>query len=183
VSKQVRFVEVAALPESDEGVLLALLNTTPTVAGERRDELAEESSARAWLATNVEDAPETTDFAQLRETRAALQRVVVGEAAPTVLSDALAGVQVIPMLTDDGISWALRAPARTVVAARAVLAWDWIRANLPGRLRPCANPDCTLFFVDRSRNNGARWCSMTTCGNRMKARRHYARSKSDRLLE
>ncbi|MGV0807475.1 CGNR zinc finger domain-containing protein [Mycolicibacterium setense] len=35
------------------------------------------------------------------------------------------------------------------------------------------NPDYRLFLIDRSKPNTARWCSMATCGNRMKARRHH----------
>ena len=49
---------------------------------------------------------------------------------------------------------------------------------LPGRLRPCANDECRLFLIDRSKANAARWCSMAVCGNRMKARRHYQRSRN-----
>lgn len=180
--KTVSHERVVASPASDEALLLALLNTTPTVAGKRVDELADESSARAWLAANVENPPVGTDIVHLRSARDALQRVVTGHAVATVLSDALAGVRRTPTLTDDGIVWTLHAPVRTLLAARAVLAWDWLRVNLPGRLRACANSDCTLFFVDHSRNNGGRWCSMATCGNRAKARRHYARRRSDRQL-
>ena len=47
-----------------------------------------------------------------------------------------------------------------------------------GRLRPCANTECRLFLIDRSKPNTARWCSMAICGNRMKARRHYRRFRS-----
>jgi len=35
-----------------------------------------------------------------------------------------------------------------------------------------------LFLIDRSKANAARWCSMAVCGNRMKARRHYHRSRA-----
>jgi predicted RNA-binding Zn ribbon-like protein len=62
-------------------------------------------------------------------------------------------------------------------AVRAVLAWDELRRTSPGRLRPCENTECALFLIDHSRPNRARWCSMATCGNRMKARRHYERTK------
>jgi predicted RNA-binding Zn ribbon-like protein len=48
----------------------------------------------------------------------------------------------------------------------------------PGRLRACANDECRLFLIDRSKANAARWCSMAVCGNRMKARRHYQRARS-----
>lgn len=47
-----------------------------------------------------------------------------------------------------------------------------------GRIRECASADCTWLFVDESRNHSRRWCDMTACGNRMKARRHYQRSKN-----
>jgi len=33
------------------------------------------------------------------------------------------------------------------------------------------------LFIDRSRTHRRRWCSMQTCGNRHKARRHYQRIK------
>jgi predicted RNA-binding Zn ribbon-like protein len=35
-----------------------------------------------------------------------------------------------------------------------------------------------LFLLDRTRAGTARWCSMSVCGNRMKARRHYGRTTS-----
>ena len=64
-------------------------------------------------------------------------------------------------------------------ATRAVIAWDTLQISSPGRLRPCANDECHLFLLDRSKPNTARWCSMAICGNRMKARRHYRRSRAD----
>ncbi|MCM8750441.1 ABATE domain-containing protein [Thermomicrobiaceae bacterium CFH 74404] len=45
------------------------------------------------------------------------------------------------------------------------------------RVRACANPPCGWLFIDRSRNRSRRWCDMRSCGNRMKARRHYQRKK------
>jgi predicted RNA-binding Zn ribbon-like protein len=58
-----------------------------------------------------------------------------------------------------------------------VLTWDALRVSVPGRLRPCANPECRQFLIDHSKPNTARWCSMAVCGNRMKARRHYRRTR------
>jgi predicted RNA-binding Zn ribbon-like protein len=37
--------------------------------------------------------------------------------------------------------------------------------------------ECGWLFVDSSRNGSRRWCTMDDCGNRAKARRHYARAK------
>jgi predicted RNA-binding Zn ribbon-like protein len=46
------------------------------------------------------------------------------------------------------------------------------------RVRWCEAPDCQWLFLDHSRNRSRRWCDMTICGNRAKARRHYERLHS-----
>jgi predicted RNA-binding Zn ribbon-like protein len=43
------------------------------------------------------------------------------------------------------------------------------------RMKICSN--CHWLFVDRSRNRTRVWCDMRVCGNRAKARRHYARRR------
>lgn len=50
-------------------------------------------------------------------------------------------------------------------------------AALP-TLRLCASERCAWLFLDTSRNGSRRWCSMRTCGNRAKARRHHARVRA-----
>jgi len=45
------------------------------------------------------------------------------------------------------------------------------------RLRLCAGEHCGWLFLDESRGKPRRWCSMSDCGNRSKARRAYARRK------
>jgi predicted RNA-binding Zn ribbon-like protein len=44
------------------------------------------------------------------------------------------------------------------------------------RVRECGADVCGWLFVDTSKNHSRRWCSMDSCGNRAKARRHYHRS-------
>lgn len=44
-------------------------------------------------------------------------------------------------------------------------------------IRKCENPSCILFFYDVSKNHVRRWCSMSACGNRMKAAAHYERKR------
>jgi predicted RNA-binding Zn ribbon-like protein len=47
------------------------------------------------------------------------------------------------------------------------------------RVRECADEHgCGWLFFDTTKNRSRRWCSMDGCGNRAKARRHYARQKS-----
>ncbi|MFY9929055.1 MAG: ABATE domain-containing protein [Streptosporangiaceae bacterium] len=44
------------------------------------------------------------------------------------------------------------------------------------RIRECPGQDnCGWLFLDLTKNASRRWCDMRVCGNRAKARRHYAR--------
>jgi predicted RNA-binding Zn ribbon-like protein len=162
----------------DEGFLLALLNSTPVIDGRPTDTLADPAQARAWLASASEGGVGTdAELQHVIKTRQALQAVIRGEQPPDILAPALRGVARVPEITDGQITWILRAPEERLLAVRAVLAWDALAKHNPGRLRPCANDECRLFLIDRSKANAARWCSMAACGNRMKARRHYQRTR------
>ena len=59
----------------------------------------------------------------------------------------------------------------------ATIAHDAIQAfaTTAGMVRECAAEDCHLIFLDTSRPQSRRWCSMSRCGGRAKARTHYAR--------
>jgi predicted RNA-binding Zn ribbon-like protein len=45
------------------------------------------------------------------------------------------------------------------------------------RVRECGGADCHWLFLDSSKNQTRQWCSMRSCGNREKARRHYQKSR------
>ncbi len=45
-------------------------------------------------------------------------------------------------------------------------------------MKQCPGSRCGWLFLDASRNRTRRWCSMAICGNRRKARLHYARKAS-----
>jgi predicted RNA-binding Zn ribbon-like protein len=45
------------------------------------------------------------------------------------------------------------------------------------RLKVCSAEDCQFVFYDHSRSRTARWCSMETCGNRVKTRRYRHRHR------
>jgi predicted RNA-binding Zn ribbon-like protein len=49
-----------------------------------------------------------------------------------------------------------------------------VGARLPS-MRRCANEACRWLFLDDSKSGTRRWCSMSACGNRAKAHRHYLR--------
>ena len=161
---------------ADEGFLLALLNSTPVVDGVPTDDLADAARARIWL-VGAGGRGTDAELRQVRAVRQALQAVVRGQQPPDVLAPALQDVTRVPAITDGRLTWTLSVPADRELAVRAVLAWDALTKHSPGRLRPCANDECRLFLIDRSKANAARWCSMAVCGNRMKARRHYQRTR------
>lgn len=55
---------------------------------------------------------------------------------------------------------------------------DLLTSDQLDRVRQCEDDrGCGFLFIDTSRNRSRRWCSMESCGNRAKARRHYGRVK------
>src|SRR5262252_35998 len=162
---------------SDEGFLLGVLNSTPVIGGVPTDDFADADHGRAWLA-GAGGLGTEAELQHVLEVRRLLQAVVRGKQPPDVLAPALRGVTRVPAMTGRQITWILSVPPERELAVRAVLAWDALARNNPGRLRPCANDECRLFLIDHSKANAARWCSMAVCGNRVKARRHYQRIRN-----
>jgi len=160
----------------DEHILLAVLNSSPVTDGRRDDLLV--GDAGAQVARELGGIGSPAELAHLRSVRGGLQRVVRGdEPAETELSSFASGVALKPALTGNGIEWELAAPPEKRLAARVLLAWSNIQRERPGRLRACANVKCNLFLIDHSRPGTAKWCSMSVCGNRMKARAHAQRTR------
>ena len=158
----------------DERLLLDLLNSTPVTGAGPVDLLTPD-----W-ARERGGSGSTGEAGSLRRARDLLQSVVRGDAPATVLEPLVREVRLHPEVGDAGLAWALDVPdPDDRPAVRAVLAWSDVAGRLPGRLRACANDECRLFLLDRSHANAARWCSMKSCGNRMKARRHYRRGRAD----
>ncbi|EFH09350.1 CGNR zinc finger domain-containing protein, partial [Teichococcus cervicalis] len=68
----------------------------------------------------------------------------------------------------------LRLPLLPVAVSALALAVSERRAQV----RRCADAQCGWVFLDESRNRTRLWCSMEDCGNRAKARAHYARRRA-----
>jgi predicted RNA-binding Zn ribbon-like protein len=80
-----------------------------------------------------------------------------------------------------GYRWEWRSegsPLDRILWAAAQSAADLLTSEQLKIVRYCAAPDCEWLFLDHSRNRSRRWCDMTSCGNREKARRHYQRAQS-----
>ena len=132
-----------------------------------------------------------TVLAQARELREAIDAcvaAVVEGAAPdpaavTLIDDWLVHAGDRPQLRlEDGVPvLGERAAADSPRRALGMLALD--AAQMLGveaerdRIRICASDTCSARFYDRSPAGRRRWCSMQTCGNAAKARRHRARRR------
>jgi predicted RNA-binding Zn ribbon-like protein len=57
---------------------------------------------------------------------------------------------------------------------------NFITSEDLSRVKSCEKSPCTLFFLDRTRGQARRWCSMTVCGNRAKQAHYRARLKRQR---
>lgn len=94
------------------------------------------------------------------------------------LRDALHRLELRP--SAGGFEW-------TWAEARDALDWmlwpivrsaaDLLTSEDLDRVRECAREGCDWLFVDTSKNRSRRWCSMSLCGSRVKARRYYRRGK------
>lgn len=166
--------------------LLAFALQTGTVSADQARRIAEEAVRRpAEAEAALEEA---------RAIREALHRVFAAgaegrrPAAPdlTFLNGALSRALSHRRLADGegccALGWdgaaALDAPWWPVVASAADLLAS--AADL-ARVRVCGMSEageCGWLFVDRTKARTRRWCSMKDCGNRAKARRHYAKVKS-----
>ena len=117
------------------------------------------------------------DLVLAHDLRAALRAAVRGSAE---LAKANAVFAVIPLRAELGADGKLRlaGPKATVPAALTELLAIAVRSSADGswaRLRSCAAPDCRWVFYDDSRNGAGRWCSMSSCGNRLKTARYRER--------
>src|SRR5215475_3529361 len=96
---------------SDEGLLLAILNSTPVIGGVQADELADSARARAWL-TSAGGVGTEAELRHVLGVRRLLQAVVRGEQPPDVLAPAIRGVTRVPAMTGGQITWIGRASCR-----------------------------------------------------------------------
>jgi predicted RNA-binding Zn ribbon-like protein len=146
----------------------------------------------ATLARHWEAHPLATDLAfaaavGLRET---LHRIFAAIAEGTMAAPAdlaafnaaLAAAAERSRMTlfDDAYVWEVALPGRTAVGLLSPVLWsaaDLLAGPRRGRVRQCANPLCRWLFLDETKGGNRRWCSMTACGNRAKAHRHYLKRK------
>jgi len=164
------------------GDLVAWAESAGVIDGRGARELSRHVTSHPRLAQAV-----LTRALDLRE---ALYRILAAPADPpapadvavlnAVLRDALVHRQ---LAGRDGLRWTWTDEPVTSQAILWRIAWSaaaLVTSPDRDRVRECRSATCSWLFVDRSRGRRRQWCEMRTCGNREKARRHYARQKAGR---
>lgn len=115
---------------------------------------------------------------ELRETIYAIAAGERGRAARERLNELAALPSAVPWLTPSG-GFALDGDARSLLATIAREAVELFGGPLSARIRICEGEGCALLFLDLSRSGARRWCSMSGCGNRAKARAFRERGRGN----
>ncbi|WP_082624971.1 ABATE domain-containing protein [Paraburkholderia caribensis] len=146
------------------------------------------------LSTAPEELTEN-DVVQACRLREAIHRVAVARMtchAPLkgdvqLINTAAAVPPAIAQLSSDGASVKrlvddlLTGVASACLSSVARDAVDILGSPLASRIKSCANPVCRALFLDLSRPNNRRWCSMGEggCGNRAKTNARRIRLRAD----
>jgi len=176
---------------------IELANTTYASRGEVQDALTTTADLAAWLhrvggalTTPPADAElarlTAADLDRARRLRKAVRRIAgavsAGDPAPAdAVADLNARLRAAPtwweLAGDGSLHREARHGGSSVEAALAQTAANAVDLLVDDKIRACGAPTCVLLFVqDHPRRE---WCS-DTCGNRVRAARHYDRVRARR---
>ena len=158
-----------------------------TTGAQRPDALRR---TKAWSREHPGAAADA--FKQTIELREALQRILAATAGARQpagadldrLNRALAAAPARRTLgrIDGAYAWQVEQLKPTIPHLLAAVLWsagDLLTEPTLKRVRQCGNEKCCWLFLDTSKTGNRRWCSMSMCGNRAKAQRHYHRHRAD----
>ena len=170
---------------------LDLVNTFRDRYLSGRELLREPADLAEWLRrTGLADAaPTVAQLHAARELREAVDRAVRAESPDSADVELINGfardrhcAATEIRLARDGsaVAWTPPPPdpVQAALGALAADAVDLVTSDPSPAVRVCAADRCGIRFVDGSPARNRQWCSMARCGNREKARLHYARRKA-----
>lgn len=180
-----RYWRGSPVPTEEIGAPADLLVWCGGTGGISRTAIGE--AGAAWEGRPGEATAELAKALEMREAIYAIlvalaeKRAVAG-ADIDILNAALAQTPVRSRLRtmDGGFAWSvagLEPRAHSLLAPVLWSAGDMLASPRRERVRCCSNEKCRYAFVDDSRAGTRRWCSMSACGNRAKAHRHYERHR------
>lgn len=171
---------------------LDFVNTIGNRLGAARDYLSSPQDAARWLqlsglrTSTRAGRLSGNDLAKIRECRENLYLLFApcASRASALNARALArlnadlaalGSQRVLRRVGNEFQWTLNgSPAERLVYCALADAADLLNSGRFRLIRRCQDSLCGWLFLDRSKQHNRRWCSMRDCGNRAKARRHYA---------
>ncbi len=132
----------------------------------------------------VEQRPSPADLSEVRLLREAIYRAAqsvisdrrITEEDQVIINRWAAEPTPVPQLAPDGTvaTVGTRTTFTPVVALVARDAVD-VLTRADGRLRCCADEQCSLLFYDGSRPGQRRWCDTQRCGNRANTKAYRQR--------
>jgi predicted RNA-binding Zn ribbon-like protein len=143
--------------------------------------------ARQWKLHPRKAAAAFAEAVELRETiyRVFSSAASGGEAVAADLDALNAALEEAPARsklhrTAKGYCWRAEKTGTRIPVLLAPVLWsagDLLAGGQIARVRQCENEKCRWLFLDGSKAGARRWCSMSACGNRAKAQRHYVRNR------
>lgn len=182
-----------SLPEDRDGFRFrgghVALDLAATLGGRRKPEprelLATPADLDRWLLSSglASGRPRSTteDVELARGLREAIYAIAsgTGTRADRDRLNAVAALPAArPRLSPSG-KLQRQGEARELLATIAREAVELLGTAARERIRVCEGEGCSILFLDLSRSGGRRWCSMSGCGNRAKAREFRKRGRGD----
>lgn len=176
-------IALSSQPMVGGSLSLDLMNTIWQQDGGRFDWLGDDAAVVDFAERNGEPTARADVKATRRalvSTRELIARILASpdDAAPWITDVDRALRATVVSFDADALAIRITGtPAADEVAMAALLDALDLVGTRPERVRSCDHEACTLWFLDTSKAGRRRWCSMETCGNRAKARRHQSKTK------
>jgi predicted RNA-binding Zn ribbon-like protein len=171
------------------GLVQAFVNTLDLQEGPEL--LKDPNTLKSWLVANgLLDHSQLVDETDLKHAialREAMRAVIGANSGLPVypvdtatLNEAAAASHLRMRFGGDGKPRLEPEVAGVVGAMGRLVATLYVAMQEEGwaQLKLCGSASCRWAFYDRSKNHSSRWCSMTSCGNREKARRFRTQHKT-----
>lgn len=177
-----------------DNLALDFINTCYGTGAEAREVFTDDAHVLEWLMAvgvvppSVDTASEglMTQALALRDcARAAVEAAREGKPAEvSLINDVLAQGRPVQSLVWDDQAAAFEIeqhrPCQDAAGLLAPITESLVELLTSDRfihVKQCEAHDCVLLFLDQTKSHRRRWCSMATCGNRMKVAAFRARKK------